>query len=185
MTPLRTDDRFDQQRRDAGRSFIRTTVSRWSMARSISSRGIARVERAAIRERSEEPCDARYAGLVRPAAILARERARTGRRTVKGPVRSEDLVAPANRARKLQRVFVRLAASRGEEDSRALFCPRRDLDDRARQLGAPVVSETRRGVGERRSLRADRRRDGRMRVAEIHRHEPRGEIEIALAVVVV
>ncbi len=94
------------------------------------------------------------------------------------------LCRPRQRARELDRVFVRFAAAGGEEDASALR-PRRDLDDRASQLGALVVCQTRGDVRDALRLVGDRRRDDGMRVPEIDRDESRRKIDIALATVVV
>ena len=146
---------------------------------------VARVKRAAIRKRREEAHDAGNARLVGPAAVLAGQRSRARRRAVKRAVGGQHFV-PARAA--LRANFIASSFASPPPVVKKTRPPSRHgamLDDRARELGALVVAEARRDVGQPARLFGDRVGDGRVAVAEIDGDQPGREIEIALAAIVV
>ena len=149
-------------------------------------RGIDRVERAAIRERRPETHDTRRRSrFADPPAVFTRQRRGARTRSVKRPVRGQHLVPSRDRSRELYRVFVRLRTARREEHAAAFVRPRRESDDRFRELRTGVVEPARRCETDPVDLLVHRAENGRVAVAEIRRDEPGGEIHVARAVRVV
>src|SRR5207244_2526760 len=89
-------------------------------------------EDRAVRIGIEEVDDSGDARLRRPAAVVAAECHRALRLSVKGPPLREDLVAPGEEARDLDRVLVGLAFACGEDRLRQVA--RRDR----RWIGGPL-----------------------------------------------
>ena len=138
--------------------------------------------RAAIRVRIEHPHDAPHPGLVRPAPRIARENDGAVSGAVVRAVAGDDLVAPRHEPSELDRVLVRLGA--GVREERHAQVARRDLREEAPEARARLRghrwADRRQLVG----LLLDRRDDLRMLVADVDVDELRGEVEVALPVVV-
>ena len=156
-------------------------------ARRVSSAGIGREERAAVRIRGPEVHDARHdvRRLVVPAAVLAGQRRGTCARAVERAVTGEHLAAAGERARELHRVFVRRRAADGEEHPAAFVAPGRKTHELLTQLGAHVVEPARRAEAQAVDLLVHRRPDGGMAVAEVHRDQARGQVGVAVPLLVV
>ena len=138
--------------------------------------------RAAVRVRVEHAHDAGDAGLGGPAARVAGERDRAGRRAVVAAVARDDLVAARVPARELDRVLVRLGAAVREERHREVAG--RHLGDQARERRARLGRHRRPDRAELVGLLLDRGDEPRVLVADRDVDELRREVEVALAVVV-
>ena len=132
-------------------------------------------------EHVHDPGDA---GLVGPAAGVARECYRPRGGAVVGAVAGEDLVTPGHGSGDADGVLVGLGAPEGEE---------RLLDVAGEQLGE-LAAEQRPGLGggdggvgvsERFGLARDRLDDAGVPMADVHAHELAVEVQVALAVGVV
>ena len=117
-----------------------------------------------------------------PAPRVAGERDRSAGRAVVRAVARDDLVAAGHPAREPDRVLVRLGAAVREE--RVVEVAGHHLCDQARGLRALVVRHRRPDRAEQVGLVLDRLDDTRMLVADRDVDELRGEVEVALPVVV-
>ena len=122
------------------------------------------------------------AGLVRPAARVAGQGDSAVRRAVVRAIPRDDLVAPRVETRELDRVLVRLGARVREE--RHGEVAGRHLGEHAPEPRARLVRHRRPDRAELVRLLLDRRDDLRVLVPDVEIHELRGEVEVALAVVV-
>ena len=123
------------------------------------------------------------AGLRRPAAGLTGQRDRRGGRTVVAAVGRQDLVATRVQPGHSHRVLVGLGAAVGEEDL-VRATPGACAADRRRRLAAGVVREHRRHHAQLVGLVLDRLDEPRVLVAQVQVDQLRGEVEVAVAVVV-
>ena len=137
---------------------------------------------AAVRVGVEHPHDAGDAGLGGPAARVAGERDRARGRAVVAAVARDDLVTAGVPARELDRVLVRLGAAVREEGHRDVAG--RHLGDQPRERRARLGRHRRADRAELVCLLLDRRDEPRMLVADRDVDELRGEVEVALALVV-
>ena len=137
---------------------------------------------AAIRVRIEHPHDARHAGLDRPAAWVAGEGDRAVRRAVVRAVARDDLVAAGHEPRELHRVLVCLGAAVREERHREVA--RSDLRQHPAECRAGLARERRADRAELVGLVLDRLDDLRVLVADVDVDELRGEVQIALPLVI-
>ena len=142
--------------------------------------GRGRSERRAIQEGAEEVDRARRAGVRGPAARVAREVDRCGRRAVVRPVRREHLRSSAVHASHAHRVLDGLRPARGEEHVPEPV--RGDLDDHSRRFAADVGCMGRRERAQLIGLLLDRGDDARMLVTEVGEDQLRAEVQVAPAV---
>src|SRR5690606_12102164 len=172
--------RLDHQRRDVLRALegdhLLEVVER---ALRLDHRVVGE-ERAAVGVGREEVHDARQAWLVRPAAVLAGERAGARRRAVERAVGGQHLVAPGEHASHLDGVLVRLAAAGGEEGAGAL-APGAHLGEQRGELAAHVVDQGRGEVAQLGDLFLDGLDHARVTVPEVGGHQAGGQVEVALA----
>ena len=96
--PVRADDRLDDHRGNRVGAFVLEDLLQVWAARADRARiGVA--GGATVGVRIEHPHDAGHPRLGEPAARVARERDRAGRRAVVGAVARDDLLAPGHPAR--------------------------------------------------------------------------------------
>src|SRR5207237_2245310 len=125
----------------------------------------------------QEVDDSGDARLRRPAAVVSAERHRALRLSVEGPPLREDLVAPGEEARDLDRVLVRFASAGGEDRFRQVA--RRDLREEPGQGGAALLAERRRDVADAFGLLLSGTHAARVAVPEVHVDETGAESEDA------
>ena len=179
--PIRPDDRLHDHGGDRLRVLVLEDLLKVRRARADRAR-VGMTGRAAVRVGVEHADDAGDAGLGRPAPRIAGQRDRAACRPVVGAVARDHLVAARVPARELDRVLVRLRAAVREEGHAQV--PRGDLGDEPRKLAALVVGDRRPDRAEAVGLLLDRRDHLWMLVADVQVHELRGEVEVALPVVV-
>ena len=178
---VRAGDGLEDDRRDGVRTFVLENLLQMRCARADRTRfGMSR--RAAIGVRVERPHDARHAGLHRPATRIARQRDSAVGGAVVGAIARDDLVAAGDHARELDRVLVRLRAAVREE--RHGQVARRHLRQHPAQLRSRLVRHRGADRAELVGLVLDRLDDLRVLVADVDVDELRGEVEVAIAVVV-
>ena len=136
----------------------------------------------AVGVRVECPHDTRHARLDGPPAWVAGERDGAVGGAVIGAVARDDLVAAGDHPGELDGVLVRLRATVREERDREVAG--RHLGEHAPELGARLVRHRRADRAQLVGLLLDRRDDLRVLVADADVDELRGEVEVALAVVV-
>ncbi len=133
-------------------------------------------ERRAVQVRAEEVNDAGGAGVRGPAAMIASEMHRGGRRPVVRAVRREQLRAPGVNTRHPGGVLDRLRTAVGEHH--VVQPGRGDVDDHLRRLTAYVAHPGRGERAETVSLFLDRGDDPGMLVPYVREHQLRAEVEV-------
>ena len=179
--PVRAGDRLEDHGGDGVRALVHQDLLEVRRAGADRAR-VGMAGRAAVGVRVEHAHDARDAGLGGPAARVAGERDRAGRRAVVAAVARDDLVPARVPARELDRVLVRLGAAVREERHRQVAG--RDLGEQLPEPRARLGRHRRPDRRELLGLLLDRRDHLRVAVADRDVDELRGEVEVALAVVV-
>ena len=179
--PVRPRHRLEDHRGDGVRAFVLQDLLEVRRAGAHGAR-IGMTGGAAVRVRVEHAHDAGDARLGGPAARVAGERDRAGRRAVVAAIARDDLVAAGVPACELDRVLVRLGAAVREERHRDVA--RRHLGDQARERRARLGCHRRADRAELVGLLLDRGDEPRVLVADRDVDELRREVEVALAVVV-
>ena len=179
--PVRAHDRLEDDRGDGVRALVLEDLLQVRRAGADRARiGMAGGAAVGVRvEHAHDPGDPRFRV---PAPRVARERDRPCRRAVVAAVARDDLVPARHPARELDRVLVRLGAAVREE--RHLQVAGGDLGEHPPQRRARLGRHRRPDRGELLGLLLDRRHDLRVAVADRDVDELRGEVEVALAVVV-
>ena len=137
---VRADDRLHDHGGDRVRALVLEELLEVRPARADRAR-VGVPGGAAVRVRVEHAYDAGHPRLGEPAARVARERDRAGRRSVVRAVARDHLLAAGDRACELDRVLVRLGAAVREE--RVVEVARHHLGDEAGELRALVVRHRR------------------------------------------
>ncbi len=179
--PVRAGDRLEDHGSDGVRALVLEDLLEVRAAGADRAR-IGMAGRAAIGVRVEHPHDAGQARLRRPAARIAGQRDRAARRAVVAAIARDDLVAAGVPAGELDRVLVRLGAAVREERHREVA--RRHLGQQLAEARARLRRHRRPDRRELVGLVLDRLDDLRVRVADRDVHELRGEVEVAVPVVV-
>ena len=177
-----TGDRLDEHRGDSVAAFIHDRLFDLVEAalRELLLAVAFAIEVAAVLVRIEEADDARHARLVRPAARIAGQRDRAGRRAVIRAIADHDLLPSGDHLRDADRVLVRLGAAEGEEE--AVEITGREVGQHLAEARAHGRRHSGTGVRELLGLRLDRLDDALVTVADVHAHELRVHVDVALAV---
>ena len=179
--PVRADDCLEDDGGDRVRAFVLEDLFEVRCSRADGARiGVSRG--TAVRVRVEHAHDTRDARLRGPAARVAGERDRAGGCTVVRAVARDDLVPSGVPARELDGVLVRFGAAVREEGH--LEITRGDLGQQACECGARLGGHGRADRAELLRLLLDRRDDLRVLVSDGDIDELRGEVQVALAVVI-
>ncbi len=161
--PVRADDRLEDHRGDRLWSLVLEDLLEMRPAAADRAR-IRMAGGAAVGVGVEHSHDAGDARLGVPAAWVAGEGDRTGRRAVVAAIARDHLVASGHPARDLDRVLVRLGAAVREE--RHLQVAGRDLGEHSRQGRARLGGHRRPDRAELLGLLLDRRDHLRVPVAD-------------------
>ncbi len=179
--PVRPDDRLEDDRGDRLRPLVLEDLLEVRRARADRA-WVRMAGRAPVGVRVEHPDDAGHARLDGPAAGIAGQRHGAVRRSVVGAVPGDDLVPAGVEAGELDGVLVRLrAAVREERDGEVAG---RDLREHAAEARARLVRHRRADRAELVGLVLDRLDDLRVLVADVDVDELRGEVQVALPVVI-